>query len=269
MAIWLYAASRAKASDFDTFLLACHSGFVWRPFYNRNGIAIACVRQIQAGDTLLLGYRDGRFVRLLGRFRVGRPDHPIDASPVFGAIPANWRDEFQRHGYTVDPTLNDLVGIFVEESEPVSGQLPYENQNALSRLGPGHSPSATSGPPAQANRYAINPRIGDLIHEVAFRRSADSPFSESSRQSLAVRDGVHIGIDVGGRCEKGFDLCITEWRDGALNSVQWKRLPHTRPLPPTHSLRRLVHDGDMAVLARATQGRPHPLPRDCGGNSRN
>ena len=253
MAIWLYAASRSKASDVDTLSLACHSGFVWRPFYNRNGTAIACVRQIQPGDTLLLGYRDGRFVRLLGQFRVGRPDHPIDASSVFGAIPVNWRDEFQRHGYTLDPILNELVGIFVEESEPVSGQVPYGNQNALSRLGPEHSPSAASARPALTSRDTTHHRIGDLKHEVAFKRSADSPLSECSTRSRAVRDGVHIGIDVGGRCEKGFDLCITEWLGGTLHGVQWKRLPHTSPLPPTHSLRHLVRDGDMEGLASATR----------------
>jgi hypothetical protein len=134
MAIWLYAASRAKASDSDTLSLACRSGFIWRPFYNRTGSSIACVRQIQIGDILLLGYRDGGYVRLLGRFRVGRPDLPIDASPVFGAIPVGWRDEFQKHGYAADPILNYLVGIFVEECEPLSGHLAYANQNALSRL---------------------------------------------------------------------------------------------------------------------------------------
>src|SRR5262245_21177959 len=128
MAVWLYAASRAKASDDDTLTLACNSGIIWRPFYNRNGSAIACVRQIQAGDTLLLGYRDGGSVRLLGRFRVGRPDQALNVSPVFGTIPVGWRDEFLKHGYTADPIVNDLVGIFVEECEPLSGQLVYVNQ---------------------------------------------------------------------------------------------------------------------------------------------
>lgn len=134
MAIWLYAASRAKASAPDTLWLACNSGFVWRPFYNRSGVPIACVRQIQAGDTLLLGYREGGCVELLARFRVGTPDQPIEASPVFGAIPVTWRDEFQTRGYTADPKLGEIVGIFVEECEPFSGRVPYSNQNALSRL---------------------------------------------------------------------------------------------------------------------------------------
>lgn len=92
------------------------------------------------------------------------------------------------------------------------------------------------------------------VESSATQRSDNRPNShECSEHSIAVRDGVHIGIDVGGRCEKGFDLCITEWISGVLHSVQWKRLPHTRALPPTRSLRMLVRDGDVAGLARTTK----------------
>jgi hypothetical protein len=250
MAIWLYAASRAKASDSDTLSLACRSGFVWRPFYNRNGIPIACVRQIQAGDALLLGYRGGGLVRLLGRFRVGKPEQPIDASPVFGAIPIGWRDEFQKHGYTADPILNDLVGIFVEECEPLGGQVPYTNQNALSRLGSEDLLRLAPEPPVHSSGGLAGLHRGEP-HDAAVRLCAD--FSKGLDKPLAVRDGVHLGIDVGGRCEKGFDLCITEWAEGLLRNVHWKRLPHTRPLPATCSLRGLVRDGDIAGVANATQ----------------
>jgi hypothetical protein len=48
----LCRAPRTNASDSDALSLACDSGFIWRPFYNRNGVAIACAKQIQAGDTL-------------------------------------------------------------------------------------------------------------------------------------------------------------------------------------------------------------------------
>jgi hypothetical protein len=250
MAVWLYAASRAKASDSDTLSLACDSGFIWRPFYNRNGVAIACAKQIQARDTLLLGYRGGGSVRLLGRFRVGKPDQPIDACPVFGTIPVPWRNEFQKHGYTADPIVNDLVGIFVEECEPLSGRLAYANQNTLSRLGCEYPLPRAQEPPVKATRRLANLRVDDPVTQP----SSYAPISANfSKHPLAVRDGVHIGIDVGGRCEKGFDLCITEWVTGVLHEVQWKRLPHTRPVPPTCSLRHLIRDGDIAGLARETQ----------------
>src|SRR5579862_4692386 len=117
MTRWLYAASKALASAGDTLSLAGESGFIWRSFFNSRGIPIACVKDIQPGDDLLLGYRGGGAVRLLARFRVGRPDNPIGASRVFGAVPAVWVDEFRRHGYTDDPKLGALVGIFVEECE--------------------------------------------------------------------------------------------------------------------------------------------------------
>jgi hypothetical protein len=42
--VWLYAASKALASEDDTFFLARDSGFLWRSFYNSTGVPIACVK---------------------------------------------------------------------------------------------------------------------------------------------------------------------------------------------------------------------------------
>ena len=46
MAVWLYAASKARASESETLSLAYQSGFIWRSFYNRSGIPFCepCVR---------------------------------------------------------------------------------------------------------------------------------------------------------------------------------------------------------------------------------
>jgi hypothetical protein len=68
-----------------------------------------------------------------------------------------------------------------------------------------------------------------------------------------TRDGVHVGIDVGGRPEKGFDLCIAQWVGGLLKAVRWQRLQHATPLPPTSSLRAFVRDGNLAAVAAKTQ----------------
>ncbi len=242
MKMWLYAASKALASECDTLSLACDSGFIWRSFYSVIGIPIACVRDIQPGDDLVLGYRCGGAVRLLARFRVGRPDKPIDASRAFGEIPAVWVDEFRRHGYTDDPKLAALVGIFVEEGEPLTGELPYANQNSLSRLRPDALPRATS------------PFVRTLPATAAARGLPLPPADSTGRPTTSTPgDAVHVGIDVGGRREKGFDLCITEWVGGLLKAVQWKRLPHAMPLPRTFSLRALVREGDIAGVAAATQ----------------
>jgi hypothetical protein len=244
MTTWLYAASQALASEADTLSLACESGFIWRSFFNARGIPISCVKDIRPGDDLILGYRGGGVVRLLARFRVGRPDKPIAASRVFGEIPAVWVDEFRRHGYADDPKLGVLVGIFVEECEPLTGELPYRNQNSLSRLAPG-APSQASAPIVPSRPIAATERPVAPLPAV---RAVLKPPSAST-----TRDGVHVGIDVGGRREKGFDLCITEWVGGVLRAVRWKRLPHATALPPTSTLRALVRDSDLAGLAAATQ----------------
>jgi hypothetical protein len=248
MARWLYAASKTKAPEHDTLSLAAESGFIWRPFYNRSGIPIACVRQLQPGDELLLGYRHGAMVSLLGRFRIGRPDQPIDASPVFGVICEGWRQQFRNYGYTDDPIVGELVGIFVEECEPLSGRMPYSNQNALSRLD--DEETGTIAPPTPARARATVVNVAEGIRTEHNALESLGPLHVCARGP--VTSGIHIGIDVGGRCEKGFDLCITEWVGGVLESVHWRRLPHTVPLPATGSLRALVCAGELGSLAQAT-----------------
>jgi hypothetical protein len=246
---WLYAASDALASATDTLSLAFGSGFVWRSFYNGVGIPIACVKQIQPGDDLVLGYRSGGAVRLLARFRVGRPAKPILGSQVFGQIPAVWTDSFQRHGYRADPILGFLVGIFVEEGQPLTGQLPYSKQNALSKLGPDASASLASG------GIRASPAVGTTPQPLPVLASSwpRTGTAETLYDKPSAHDGVHVGIDVGGRPEKGFDLCITEWVSGELRVVRWKRLPHPVSLPNTSALRPLIARGDLASFAALTQ----------------
>src|SRR3954454_18169927 len=59
---------------------------------------------------------------------------------------------------------------------------------------------------------------------------------------------------------------VTEWTEGALCNVQSKRVPHTRCLPLTCSLRELLRDGDIEGVAPRNpvgghrDGR-HPLAR--------
>jgi len=247
--LWLYAAAESMATESETLLLACESGFIWRSFHNVKGIPIACVKDIQPGDDLVLGYRSGGAVKLLARFRVGRPDKPIDASPAFGEIPAVWVDEFRRHGYRPDPKVGVLVGIFVEESEPLAGQMPYTNRNALSKLESTQLlplKSAIVPTPIVAATALSMPSV---LSSTSLRTvSAQAP-----QCSWTANDGIHVGMDVGGRRQKGFDLCITEWVGGVLKTVQWKRIPHSTPLPPTSTLRAFVRDGNLAGFAAVTQ----------------
>jgi hypothetical protein len=250
MTVWLYAASNALASQSDTLALACGGGFIWRPFYNRNGIPIACVKDIRPGDEIVLGYRAGGAVKLLARFRVGRPDKPIDVSRAFGRIPPIWVDKFRRCGYTDDPILGSLVGIFVEECEPLAGQLPYSNQNSLSRI-QSNDPLPVGSPPVYS-RLTSTARPLSLAMTDPIVRSRE-PATRALCAISTPHDGVHVGIDVGGRPEKGFDLCITTWMTGTLRDVHWKRIPHATPMPPTSDLRARVRDNDLAGFASLTQ----------------
>ena len=268
MTVWLYAASQSRASERETLALASESGFIWRSFYNKVGSAIACARDIKPGDELLLGYRNGGSVNLLARFRVGRPDQPITASPAFGEIPTVWVERFREQGYENDPMLGVLVGIFLEEIQPLSGQVPYKNWNAISILDPEVVARATA-PAAEEQKHPTSPRghphVAQTLLSVQSSPTATRPPTPAlpsppitiSSSPTTTRDGIHIGIDVGGRKEKGFDLCITDWREGLLKAVDWKRIPHATPLPQTSSLRAFVRAGDLAALAAATADSAH------------
>src|SRR5438445_537100 len=117
MGAWLYAASANFASASTTYDLAYQHGIVWRSFYaNRTPPqAIPNVDAMAPGDTLYLGYRDGGHIALLGRMRLGRPDEPESFSAVFASVPAVLLSDFTTHGYSSDPILNRMVGLFVEE----------------------------------------------------------------------------------------------------------------------------------------------------------
>jgi hypothetical protein len=64
--------------------------------------------------------------------------------------------------------------------------------------------------------------------------------------------GVFIGIDVGGRPDKGFDLCPTWWDGGVPARLEFHRLPHRLALPPTDELRPVVAAGRVDELAERT-----------------
>lgn len=80
------------------------------------GNPVACVKDIQPGDDLVLGYRGGA-VRILARFRVGQPDTPINASQAFGQIPAVWAMSFD--GAAIVPTQS-LVTLSASSSRRVN-----------------------------------------------------------------------------------------------------------------------------------------------------
>jgi hypothetical protein len=242
---WLYAASDAKASAGMTFELAARTGFVWRSFYTRGARPqpIGNVRYLSPGDVLLLGYREGGGrVRLLGRFHLGRPDAPLCESPVFGRIPEVSVPDFRRNGYEEDPCLAAMVGIFVEEAEPAEGMVLYGGRGSIVEYDEGMTRTFPSPPMSRAP-------IPSVRHASPARVPAPTPAAVSRSRAAS---GSHVGVDVGGRPDKGFDLCFTQWEQGVLIDLRFASLPHTAPLPPTAKLRGLVARGDLAGLAEVT-----------------
>lgn len=233
MANWLYLAADEYATADATYDLA-RNGFIWRSYYadRQPPQAIPHVARLAVGDTVYLGYRQPGQIQLLGRFRIGRPDNPLQQSPVFCTAPASLISQLQQHGYGSDPILGQTVGIFVQEVEPVTGTMAAISNNRLSIVpitaDPTDEPVAT--PPAFAPIEA--PRI----------TAASGTESEQ----------VYVGIDVGGRIEKGFDLCFLAFTQGKRASIEFEPCPYPHALPPTAQMREPVAAGDFGQLAQLT-----------------
>ena len=233
MSSWLYLASNQYASAQATYNLA-QSGFIWRSYYadRQPAQAIPHVGSLAVGDTLYLGYRQAGQIQLLGRFRIGHPDNPLTQSAVFCCAPPELTNQLQQHGYSPDPILGQHVGIFVQEIEPVDETIP----------------------PIPNNRLAIVPLTDDSVARPVASESVFQPSRAPIETPPAVSESeeVHVGIDVGGRIDKGFDLCFLTFSKGCLQGIAFEPCPYPCALPATAELRTTVAAGDFATLARLT-----------------
>jgi len=230
---WLYLASNNYANATITYEIA-KAGFIWRSFYKDRQPpgAIANVKKLAVGDTLYLGYRDQGIKKLLGRFRIGQPDKPLEASEVFCSAPEALIQRLQENGYGPDPILQQTVGIFVQEVEPVTGELlaiPH-SRNAIVQL--------------QANPIDV------IVGEPPIFIASEAPAKPIT--GVTESDGVYVGIDVGGRIDKGFDLCVLTFSKGNLKNIEFKRCTYPCALPPTDVMRGLVAAGNFSELSRQT-----------------
>lgn len=233
MPSWLYLASDEYSSAQATYDFA-QSGFIWRSYYadRQPAQAVPHVASLAVGDMLYLGYRQPGQIQLLGRFRIGRPDNPLQESAVFCCAPPALTGQLQQHGYRPDPILGQTVGIFVQEVEPVNGSIP-----AIPK-----------------NRLAILPLTDDPVDEPLVMAPAFAPNQAPpvTPATVTESEGVYVGIDVGGRMDKGFDLCFLTFSKGGLLGITFEACRYPCALPATAQLRAPVAAGDFAQLAHLT-----------------
>ena len=70
--------------------------------------------------------------------------------------------------------------------------------------------------------------------------------------AVTEAEQVYVGIDVGGRIDKGFDLCFLTFVKGGIRGIVFESCPYPYPLPKTAQLRAPVASADFAQLARLT-----------------
>lgn len=229
MPTWLYLAGNRYASAQATYNLA-QCGFIWRSYYaNRQPAqAIPNVRNLAVGDTLYLGYRAHGQIQLLGRFRIGRPDNPLQESDVFCVAPPAIADQLQELHYVPDPILQQTVGIFVQEIEPFNETITASHERRLTIVSHPDDPFATA--------HAFEPGQAPDAKPTTARESG----------------GCYVGIDVGGRIDKGFDLCFLTFSEGKLLNIAFESCHYPCALPATADLRAIVAAGNFTRLADDT-----------------
>jgi hypothetical protein len=250
METWLYAASDSYAGAEATLELA-RSGIIWRSYYadRQPRQSIPHVADLQVGDTIYLGYRQKGNVRLLGRMHIGQPDVPLNISPVFCEIPAPLVPEFQKHGYAADALLGRLVGIWVQDVELLDATIPSQHSRlAIVRLKA--DPLGDPDTEATASATLAEPSIPGSCPAPT---GGLSPIAEPvGTDSCVDQGGVYVGIDVGGRTDKGFDLCFLSFGSTGIREPEFESCPYPVALPPTDQLRQPTADGDLGKLADLT-----------------
>ena len=196
--------------------------------------AVPHVAELAVDDTIYLGYRDKGQIRLLGRMRIGQPDRSLDQSEVFCAVPAPLVSEFVNNGYTPDPVLGEMVGIWVQDLEPVDGTIRSRGRFTIMPLDCDPLGEAESEPPIAPAGPA------------ELRSLAPSQRPSDNDQYIA------LGIDVGGRVDKGFDLCFLTYNGTSIDNIEFERCEYPQALPPTDELRQATMEADFRTLADLT-----------------
>ena len=125
---WLYFATPAKANRDTTYEFANEDFIVCCDAHKSNGNRTPLVKDLQAGDLLLLAYKqaDGRYEAKVF-LRIDEPGGPkIEGTHVMYKLPdvdALWQ-RLQAAGYDRDPHLKEFTGFSVTPARDVAGLLP-------------------------------------------------------------------------------------------------------------------------------------------------
>jgi hypothetical protein len=130
-----------------------------------------------------------------------------------------------------------MIGLFVAEVEPIDGVLDVSSRLTIIELqdDDAHLRTASIAPEPQL-------AVADSFKLVKDR----------ARPIATEGDFIAVGIDVGGRPHKGYDLCRLVWVNGRIADMEFASRPHDRPLPPTAGVRARVAAGEMERVAEGT-----------------
>jgi hypothetical protein len=100
MEIWIYFATRARASLASTLGLVLNKHILWRPAFNSNGARIPNVSAIKEGDGIVVAWRlpsGGRAAYL--RCRVAAPLSPVHPELIIDRLTGPDAESFIAAGY--------------------------------------------------------------------------------------------------------------------------------------------------------------------------
>lgn len=121
---WVYFATPSQ-EDWRTTRAVVHEfGLIIRTVYDSRDNAVANVKNIQLGDSILLAYGGGRSkkpYRPMFSCLVVAPPRPVPRFDAFSYADASQHERLRESGYVPDPHLKRFTGISVEVSQNLEG----------------------------------------------------------------------------------------------------------------------------------------------------
>jgi hypothetical protein len=119
---WVYFATPSLEDWATTRGFVHEFGMIIRTVYDSRDNAIANVKNIQQGDTILLVFGGGRGsgkkpYRPMFSCKVVAPPRPVPRFDAFSYADPAQHERLQASGYTLDPHLNRFTGISIEVSQ--------------------------------------------------------------------------------------------------------------------------------------------------------
>jgi hypothetical protein len=167
---WVYFATPSREDWVTTRAFADLLMMIIRPVYNSKGTAIANVKSIRQGDTILVVHGGGgKPYRPMFACRIVPPPRPVNNFDAFSFADASDGQRLRESCYTPDPYFKRFTGISIEilqDLKNVARAIERPGGNNTIRRWSEVFGATDSAPHAKLRRSRVHQRSGRSAHRV-------------------------------------------------------------------------------------------------------